>query len=301
MEESPNTKSASVLSATLPIYVFNYKENDRGYIGLCFSVDIPTDAPESLITWKGEVTVGIINVDTASSDANNTKVDENAFPCSGIVEYNDISLSPAFYNNADHLVVIDGGAIYIATNNGNVEKPLDTETFINKNVGRTLDDTNVCVVRLNHTKNYRGRGSNRGIFCDDDAYNFLLLGNIIENTPNDFSISARYAGANRSSFYSDGYNKKVFYNVVDNGFRFEGKITSVNKLGDGEKFDGCEMKYNLYLNKYGNLSNIIRYISREDNVYIDDSGFFTTDGRIDSAYNIKEWNINIKNRRHERK
>lgn len=57
MEESPNTKSASVLSATLPIHVFNNKENDRGYIGLCFSVDIPTEAPESLITWKGEVTV----------------------------------------------------------------------------------------------------------------------------------------------------------------------------------------------------------------------------------------------------
>ncbi len=249
----------------------------------------------------GAIRVGIIDLETASSDANKTRVDENPFPCCGIVEYNDISLSPAFYNNADHLVVMDGGAIYIATNNGNVEKPLDTETFINKNIGRTLDDTNVCVVRFNHIKNYRGRGSNRGIFCDDDAYNFLLLGNIIENTPNDFSISARYAGASRTSFYSDGYNKKVFYNVVDNGYRFEGKITSVNKLGDGEKFDGCEMKYNLYLNKYGNLSNIIRYTTRDNNAYIDDSGFFTTDGRIDSAYNIKEWNINIKNRRHERK
>lgn len=61
------------------------------------------------------------------------------------------------------------------------------------------------------------------------------------------------------------------------------------------------MKYNLYLNKYGNLSNIIRYTTRDDNVYIDDSGFFTEDGRIDSAYNIKEWKINIKNRRHERR
>ncbi len=99
------------------------------------------------------------------------------------------------------------------------------------------------------------------IYCDDDAYKFLLLGNIIENTPNDHSISARFAGAERQTFYpKKSYNKKVFYNVVD-----------------------------------------IRYTSREDNVYVDDTGFFTEDGRIDSAYNIKEWNINIKNRRHERK
>ncbi len=223
----------------------------------------------------------------------------------GATENNDTSLSPAFYDNADHLVGIDGGTIYIATNNGSVKESMDTETFISKNIGCTLDDTNVCVVRFNHIKNYRGRGTNRGIYCDDDAYNFLLLGNIIENTPNDHSISARFAEANRKTFYfKKDYNKKVFYNVVDNGFRFEGNMKPAIIGGDlinTEDFDGCEMKYNLYLNKYGNLSNIIRYTTRDDNVYIDDSGFFTEDGRIDSAYNIKEWKINIKNRRHERR
>lgn len=252
----------------------------------------------------GAIRVGIIDKTVALSDTNQdyAKVDRNAFPCSGIVEYNNISLSPVFYDNADHLVVIDSGAIYIATNNGSEKESLETEAFISKNIGCTLDDTNVCVVRFNHIKNYRGRKTNRGIYCDDDAYNFLLLGNIIENTPNDHSISARFAGAERQTFYpKKSYNKKVFYNVVDNGFRFEGNMTSVKELRDGENFDGCEMKYNLYLNKYGNLSNIIRYTSREDNVYVDDTGFFTEDGRIDSAYNIKEWNINIKNRRHERK
>ena len=257
----------------------------------------------------GAIRVGIIDIDTAEDDvshkADKEKVKDNPFPCCGIVEYNDISLSPAFYNNADHLVGIDGGAIYIATNNGSVKESMDTETFISKNIGCTLDDTNVCVVRFNHIKNYRGRGTNRGIYCDDDAYNFLLLGNIIENTPNDHSISARFAEANRKTFYfKKDYNKKVFYNVVDNGFRFEGNMKPAIIGGDlinTEDFDGCEMKYNLYLNKYGNLSNIIRYTTRDDNVYIDDSGFFTEDGRIDSAYNIKEWKINIKNRRHERR
>lgn len=257
----------------------------------------------------GAIRVGIIGTGTAEDDVahneDKEKVKENPFPCCGIVEYNDISLSPAFYDNADHLVVMDGGAIYIATNNGSVKESLDTETFISKNIGCTLDDTNVCVVRFNHIKNYRGRGTNRGIYCDDDAYNFLLLGNIIENTPNDHSISARFAGADRKTFYfKKDYNKKVFYNVVDNGFRFEGNMKPViidKNLINTEDFDGCEMKYNLYLNKYGKLSNIIRYTTRDENVYIDDSGFFTEDGRIDSAYNIKEWKINIKNRRHERK
>ncbi len=256
----------------------------------------------------GAIRVGVIDTDTALHDVKNTeveaKVKRNVFPCCGIVEYNDISLSRTFYDNANHLVGIDGGAIYIATNNGSIQNSVDTETFISY-IGRTLDTTNVCVVRFNHIKNYRGRGTNRGIFCDDDAYNFLLLGNIVENTPNDLSISARFAESIRKAYYlKKDYNKKVFYNVVDNGIRFEGNLQPVENPSEQtttEAYDGCEMKYNLYLNKYANMSNIIRYTSREDNVYVDDTGFFTKDGRIDSAYNITEWNINIKNRRHERR
>ncbi len=246
----------------------------------------------------GAIRVGLINAPSSSTGT-------NGLSCSGIVEHNNMSLSTTFYENADHLVVMDSGVIYIATNNGDVQKPEDTETFIKNNIGRTLDTTKVCVVRYNHIKNYRGRGSNRGIFCDDDAYNFLLLGNIIENTPDDYSISARFAESERTTFHrKKNYNKKVFYNIVDNGFRFEGNLRPViteDKLKNTEEFDGCQMKYNLYLNRYGNRNNIIRYTSREDNVYVDDTGYFTADGRIDSAYNIKEWNINIKNRRHERK
>ncbi len=55
MEESANTKAASVLSATLPIHVFHCSKNEQGYIGLCFSIDIPKDSPDTLLTWKGDI------------------------------------------------------------------------------------------------------------------------------------------------------------------------------------------------------------------------------------------------------
>ena len=57
MEESANPKAASVLSATLPLHVFHCSNNEQGYIELCFSIDIPENAPETLVTWKGEVEV----------------------------------------------------------------------------------------------------------------------------------------------------------------------------------------------------------------------------------------------------
>lgn len=57
MEESANTKTASVLSATLPIHVFHCSKYEQGYIELCFSIDIPKEAPETLVTWKGDIEV----------------------------------------------------------------------------------------------------------------------------------------------------------------------------------------------------------------------------------------------------
>ncbi len=69
MEESPNTKAASILSATLPIHIFHYNENEKGYIDLHFSIDIPIDTPETLVVWKGEVAV------TPKYGINNSKKD----------------------------------------------------------------------------------------------------------------------------------------------------------------------------------------------------------------------------------
>ena len=62
MEESTNTKAASILSATLPLHVFHCSNNEQGYIELCFSIDIPENAPETPVTWKGEVEVRKINI-----------------------------------------------------------------------------------------------------------------------------------------------------------------------------------------------------------------------------------------------
>jgi len=46
-------------------------------------------------------------------------------------------------------------------------------------------------IRFNRIVNYTGRGANRGIYGDDGAHDIYIIGNIIENVPNSYSIDAR--------------------------------------------------------------------------------------------------------------
>ena len=123
------------------------------------------------------------------------------YPSRGIVEKNEFwQAKDYFLNRKDH-TIMDAGAIYLWTQN---------------------DD---AIIRYNYIHDYAGMKDYRGIFCDDGASNFKIVGNIILNIPNGYSISSRYVKDDINENYSNNSNNIISYNIIDNGIRFEGYKT----------------------------------------------------------------------------
>ena len=122
---------------------------------------------------------------------------EKKWPSQGIIEYNEMSYTPEYYNNYLQHTLMDCGAIYVWTQNDNV------------------------IIRNNYIHDYIGAGDNRGIFCDDGAMNLYIYKNIVLNTPNCYSIDSRSVNDPENK-YNCNSNNFMAYNIVDNKVRFMG-------------------------------------------------------------------------------
>lgn len=123
--------------------------------------------------------------------------------CSGVIENNDLSFNQDYLDHIDNYGIMDGGAIYVGT----------------KNDG--------SVVRYNHIHGFSGMKSNRGIFCDDGAYNIEIYGNVITGIANSHCIdSRRMKNVERSSDPESqveraNINIIIRDNTIDGSIRFE--------------------------------------------------------------------------------
>ena len=144
--------------------------------------------------------------------------------CSGIVEDNTLVYTDGYISTIENHSLMDSGAIYLATKMDGV------------------------IVRNNRINGFSGAGDNRGIFCDDGAYNFELVGNIINGIKNSYCIDARrcphveITKVPNSGVKHANVNIVIRDNVVDGTIRFEGNEIENN---------GCEYGTNYFVNENG--------------------------------------------------
>lgn len=176
-------------------------------------------------------------------------------PCSGVIERNDLCYSDDYLANIDNFATMDSGAIYVQTKNDNV------------------------VIKNNYIHGYSGISSNRGIFCDDGAYNVQVYGNVVLGIENSSSIeSRRVASVEKSITPESGIERSninvvIRDNVVDRRIRF---------VGNEKRDNGCVKGRNYYLVYPGKIRPLPIYQNfseKQKDVYIDVNAV-TTDGRI---------------------
>ncbi len=156
----------------------------------------------------------------------------------GIIEYNEMSYSPAYFSDYYQHTLMDGGAIYVWTQNDGV------------------------IIRHNYIHDIVGMGDNRGIFCDDGANNIKIYNNIVLNTPNCFSIDSRFVKDPENKFNCN-FGNFMAHNIVDNSVRF---------MGYAEEERHCVKGYNIVLaiNDNNSYNNIYDYLEYEENdIYIE--------------------------------
>ena len=149
---------------------------------------------------------------------------EKTDPSCGIVEANTIYYTELYKEHISNHAIMDGGAIYLWTKNDGV------------------------IIRNNLIYNYSGIKDNRGIFCDDGAFNIQIYGNIITNIENSYCIDSRRAKySEESQTAGTGIARSnigvcIRDNIIDGRIRFEGNENIDN---------GCEKGTNYFLSYEG--------------------------------------------------
>jgi hypothetical protein len=201
----------------------------------------------------GAIRTGIIHQEQPSG----TNPTGSYFPCNSIVEYNVVRQTDDYFvNKARHMVAMDAGAI-------------DNAIFNDE-----------AIIRHNIVCNYVGRGGNRGIYLDGGACNVYVYGNIIANTPNSHSITARFAEDNPYfglPYTLDNINKYILNNYVENGIRIGGRTNypvdggryysdETHKTGwNGEDLgdNGCYLGHNIINTQMQTTANDIKGIDTD--------------------------------------
>lgn len=113
---------------------------------------------------------------------------------SGLVRNNEICHSPAFVRKPMRSI-IDGGAIYVLTQNKDL------------------------VISDNYVHDIGGHHGNRGIFCDDGVNNVTLENNLVLNIENSYPIDLRrYDKVNKmpkSTVQEGNHHNRIISNIVD--------------------------------------------------------------------------------------
>lgn len=102
---------------------------------------------------------------------------------------------------------------------------------------------------------------NRGIFCDDGAYNFEIYGNLITNIANSYCIdSRRVAGVENSSSRGANVNRSnvnnhIYGNVVDGPIRFNAREGNDHGCLLGVNYFIVKDEASIIHNEYSNLDS----------------------------------------------
>ena len=174
--------------------------------------------------------------------------------CAGVVENNELTFTETYLANIAEYGIMDSGAIYVWTKNDGV------------------------IIRNNYIYNYSGAYGNRGIFCDDGAYNYQIYGNVILNILNSYCIaSRREASVEMSNTPGSGVVKSNVNNVIRDNI-VDGDILFA---GHEDKNNGCVKGANyILLRKDGKApKNTIKNISNpEEDIPLDYVG--TANGKF---------------------
>lgn len=169
-------------------------------------------------------------------------------PSSGIIENNEMSCDQNYLNNIDNYGIMDGGAIYLATKNSN------------------------SIVRYNYIHGFSGMKSNRGIFCDDGAYNFEIYGNVITGIANSRCIdSRRVTSVEKTNTPESGIDKAnvnivIRDNIVDGSIRFEAHEEAGNGCVKGANYVLIDKDSKIPNNVISNITD------NEDDILLEYSG-----------------------------
>ena len=158
--------------------------------------------------------------------------------CTGIVENNTLVFTKPFLDNIANYGLMDGGAIYLRTKMDGVE------------------------VRNNRIDGFSGMAGNRGIYCDDGAYNFKIIGNVVTGIANSYCIDSRRVenveerNTPGTGIERANVNIEIRDNVVDGRIRF---------VGHEDADNGCRIGTNYLLaeNDTATVNNIIKQVNTE--------------------------------------
>lgn len=128
---------------------------------------------------------------------------EKKYNIRGIIEHNELFFTEDYFAHREKYTLMDSGAIYTWTQNDEV------------------------IIRYNYIHDYSGAGDNRGVFCDDGAYNIQIYGNVITGIENSYCIDSRRVasveknGSRGKNVTRTNINNRIFDNIVDGSIRFE--------------------------------------------------------------------------------
>lgn len=131
-------------------------------------------------------------------------------PSCGVVENNTLTYSSDYIKNIANYGIMDSGAIYLWT----------------KNDG--------SIIRYNYIDGFSGAGDNRGIFCDDGASNFEIIGNVIVGIANSYCIDSRRCSkveekkTPNTGIEMSNINIVIRDNLIDGRIRFVGNEAADN-------------------------------------------------------------------------
>ena len=127
--------------------------------------------------------------------------------CTGVIEGNELYYTEEYIAEKQQHGLMDAGAIYLWTKNDGVS------------------------VRNNYIHDIDGMSSNRGIFCDDGAYNFEIIGNVVVRINNSNCIDSRLVSdveetqAKGSGIEHSNVNITIRDNIIDGNIKFVGNAT----------------------------------------------------------------------------
>lgn len=147
---------------------------------------------------------------------------------SGIIEHNEICFSPQYIAKKYLHTLMDGGAIYVWTQN---------------------DD---AIIRYNYVHDYIGMRSYSGIYCDDGASNCKIFGNVVLNTPSGCSILSHKVSDHKKE-YRNNENNFMANNIVDGSIIFEGYDTENRHCVKGTNIRLSNKVKQQYSNRLQNL------------------------------------------------
>lgn len=165
--------------------------------------------------------------------------------CNGLISGNELNYSKGYMDDIANYTTMDSGAIYLWTKSNGIE------------------------IRNNYIHDIVGMRSNQGIFCDDGAYNFKIIGNVVTRIINSNCIGSRRVSKleifDTSGIVRSNMNNIIKDNIVDGMIQFVGNERDNNGCFLGDIFllldkDGRVPEHSIKnVTQTGNIINVLYY------------------------------------------